>query len=132
MERRNFSSGAKWESLVGYSRAVRVGPFVHVAGTTAWDETGSIVGLGSPYEQAGQCLRNIGGALRAAGARIEDVVRTRVFVTNIDRWQEVGRAHAEFFREVRPALTMVQVARLLDPTMLVEIEADAIITSGES
>jgi enamine deaminase RidA (YjgF/YER057c/UK114 family) len=131
MERRNISSGAKWEPIAGYSRAVRVGPFVHIAGTTAWDETGALVGLGSPYEQARQCLHNIGVALRASGARLEDVVRTRAFVTDIDRWQEVGRAHAEFFRDVRPALTMVQVARLVDPNMLVEIEADAIITSED-
>ncbi len=127
MERRTFASGAKWESIAGYSRAVRVGPFIYVAGTTAWDRAGNIVGLGDPYAQTVQILRNVENALRAAGARLQDVVRTRAFVTDIERWQAVAKAHGEVFGEIRPALTMVQVSRLLDPQMLVEIEADAIV-----
>ena len=127
MGRRTFASGAPWEAIAGYSRAVRVGPFIHVAGTTAWDENGQIVGIGDPYAQAVQVLRNIERALGTAGARLEDVVCTRAFVTDIDRWQEVARAHGEFFKDIRPALTLVQVSHLLDPTMLVEIEADAIV-----
>jgi enamine deaminase RidA (YjgF/YER057c/UK114 family) len=131
MERKNFASGARWEPIAGYSRAVRVGPFVHVAGTTAWNEKGEIMGRGDPYAQTVQALRNIERALRTAGARLEDVVRTRAFVTDIDRWQEVAKAHGEFFGQIRPAMTLVQVSRLVDPQMLVEIEADAIVT-GES
>ncbi|HYM38826.1 MAG TPA: RidA family protein [Thermoplasmata archaeon] len=127
MERKNYASGAKWESVAGYSRAVRVGPFVHVAGTTAWNDRGDIVGAGDPYAQTVQILRNIERALQTAGAGLADVVRTRAFVTDIDRWQEVAKAHGEFFGKIRPALTMVQVSRLLDPAMLVEIEADAIV-----
>lgn len=128
MERKNFASGARWEPIAGYSRAVRVGPFVHVAGTTAWNEKGEIMGRGDPYAQTVQALRNIERALRTAGARLEDVVRTRAFVTDIDRWQEVAKAHGEFFGQIRPAMTLVQVSRLVDPQMLVEIEADAIVT----
>lgn len=131
MERKNFESGTRWEPLAGYSRAVRVGPFIHVAGTTAWDEKGEIVGPGDPYAQTIQVLRNIERALGTAGARLEDVVRTCVFVTDIDRWQEVARAHGEFFAKIRPAMTMVQVSRLVDPRMLVEIEAEAIVTDAE-
>lgn len=127
MERRNIASGAKWESIAGYSRAVRMGPFVFVAGTTAWDEKGEIVGLGDLHAQALQILENIERALRDAGASRKDVVRTRAFVTDIERWQEVARAHGEFFQGVWPAFTMVQVSRLLDPRMLVEIEADAVV-----
>ena len=130
MERHTFASGTRWEPIAGYSRAVRVGPFVTVAGTTAWDERGSIVGIGDLRAQTVQALRNIEGALTLAGAGLKDVVRTRAFVTDITRWEQVARAHGEVFRDIRPAFTMVQVSRLLDPNMLVEIEADAIIADS--
>ncbi|SOD01709.1 Enamine deaminase RidA, house cleaning of reactive enamine intermediates, YjgF/YER057c/UK114 family [bacterium JGI 053] len=128
-KRQNVSSGGPWEAPVGYSRAVRVGRHVYVAGSTAMLD-GELVGRGDAYAQAMQALRTVEEALATAGARMEDVVRTRMFVTDISRWEEFGRAHGEFFANVRPAATMVQVAALIDPGMLVEIEADAVIPEG--
>ena len=131
MKKKKISSGTKWESIVGYSRAIKVGSTIYVSGTTATDKSGNIVGKGDPYAQTIQIMKNIDEALKNLGSSLNDVVRTRIFVNNIENWEQIGRANLEFFKDVRPATTMVEISRFIDPEILVEIEADAVIIPTE-
>lgn len=131
MQRKNVSSGTRWELILGYSRVVRLGDSVYVSGTTATDKEGNIVGVANPYAQTIQVIKNIQTALQAAGASLKDVVRTRMYVTDINNWKKVGQAHAEFFKQIRPASTLVEVSRLINPEILVEIEVDAIVNTAQ-
>ena len=127
MSRKNVSTQTPWEPIFGYSRIVRVGPFVFVSGTTATDKSGNVIGIGNPYEQAVQIIKNIQTALQMVDARLNDVVRTRIYTTNINNWEKIGQAHLEFFKEIRPTCTLVEVSSLISPEILVEMEADAVV-----